>query len=333
MQRGGTIKLSDPRDYQAIFPRAKVDLVFSCERNFEAQVTWVRLRHLHLIRTQENLPRVAHIALAPDLVSIAFPTRRDSPQTFEGVEVQLGDIVCHTQGGDVHQLSRGPSQSGFISLSPEHLAAYGKALTGFELVAPSTAQILRPARSAAVRLLHIHAKACHLAETKPELLAHPEVARALEQDLLHALIHCLTKNDDRGRSTSRQHHAEIIARFEKAFKTNLEQNSQIPELCAIIGASERTLRECCTKFLGMSPSRYLRLQRLNMVRVALRRADASTGTVAEVARRYGFYELGRFAGIYRTVFGEMPSTTLRSSRCDGEPCGVSKHPLRGERRE
>jgi len=33
--------------------------------------------------------------------------------------------------------------------------------------------------------------------------------------------------------------------------------------------------------------------------------------VAEVARRFGFAELGRFAGTYRATFGETPSTTLQ----------------------
>lgn len=314
MQRSGTRKFTSADEYQASIPGAKVDLVFARKTNFEARLTWVRLRHLHLLRTQENSPRVASIALAPDRVTIAFPTGHEPLQIFEGIELQPGDIVCPARGEHVHQLTRGPSESGFISLSPEHLAACGKALTGFELVTPSITQILRPGRRDAVHLLRLHAKACRLAETKPKLLAHPEVARALEQDLLHALVNCLTKNDDRGCSASRQHHVKVIARFENALATNFEQNLQIPELCSIIGVSERTLRLCCTKFLGMSPSRYLRLRRLNMVREALRRADASTGTVAELARRYGFYELGRFAGIYQTVFGEMPSTTLRSAR-------------------
>jgi AraC-like DNA-binding protein len=64
----------------------------------------------------------------------------------------------------------------------------------------------------------------------------------------------------------------------------------------------------------MNPTTYGRLRRLNLVRATLRRADPATVTVAEVARRYGFSELGRFATTYRSVFGEVPSTTLRTGR-------------------
>jgi transcriptional regulator GlxA family with amidase domain len=51
---------------------------------------------------------------------------------------------------------------------------------------------------------------------------------------------------------------------------------------------------------------------LNLVRSALWRADPETASVAEIARNHHFLELGRFAVAYRAVFGEMPSSTLRS---------------------
>jgi transcriptional regulator GlxA family with amidase domain len=73
---------------------------------------------------------------------------------------------------------------------------------------------------------------------------------------------------------------------------------------------------CCAEFLGVSPTRYLLLRRLNKARSALRRADPSTATVAEVARNYQFLELGRFAVTYRATFGESPSTTLQRSPHD-----------------
>ena len=312
MERSGTAKFTDADDYRENIRGAEVDLVFNSQRNFEARLTWVEFRHLRLMRGQENLPRLAHITAAPDLVFIVFPLRHDPPQVCNGIELQPGNIILH--GESVHQLTRGPSRWGSISLAPEHLAAYGSALAGLDLAAAAAARILRPSRLDATRLRSLHAKACHLAETKPKMLAHPEVSRAIEQDLIHALVNCLTSNEARAYSGPERHHIKIMDRYEQVLATHSEWQLKIPELCAAIGVSQRTLRTCCERFLGMSPAQYIRLQRLTKVRAALRRANSSTATVADLARSYGFWELGRFAGLYQIVFGEAPSATLRSAR-------------------
>ena len=75
--------------------------------------------------------------------------------------------------------------------------------------------------------------------------------------------------------------------------------------------SVRTLRSCCAEFLGMSPTQYVLLRRLKEVRRALREADPDMVNVADVAHRFGFAQLGRFAGRYRATFGETPSATLQ----------------------
>jgi AraC-like DNA-binding protein len=49
---------------------------------------------------------------------------------------------------------------------------------------------------------------------------------------------------------------------------------------------------------------------MHLARRALRRADAETTTVTEIATNCGFWELGRFAVAYRSLFGESPSTAL-----------------------
>ena len=85
----------------------------------------------------------------------------------------------------------------------------------------------------------------------------------------------------------------------------------MPELCALVAVSDRTLRLCCAEFLDMSPTQYLLLRRLKEVRRELRDANPKRVSVAEVARRFGFAEPGRFAASYRATFGEAPSATLQ----------------------
>src|SRR5262249_23769523 len=81
----------------------------------------------------------------------------------------------------------------------------------------------------------------------------------------------------------------------------------------------------CQEHLGMSPTRYLWLRRMHLARRALRMGGPTTTTVTEIATSYAFWELGRFAVVYRSLFGGTPSATVR--RPPGDP-GRKKFPVR-----
>ena len=102
-----------------------------------------------------------------------------------------------------------------------------------------------------------------------------------------------------------------MVRLEEVLAEHLSRPLRMPELCALVAVSDRTLRSCCTEFLGMSPTQYVLLRRLKQVRRELRNANLNMVNVAEVARRFGFAELGRFAETYRAAYGEAPSATLQ----------------------
>jgi AraC-like DNA-binding protein len=308
----GTATFANPDDYQAGIEDARVNLIVTGGGDFDARLTWLNLRRFRVLRASEKLPRIAFVSLSPAQVFVSFPTSEGPPLTYSGLGLRFGDVVFHGRGERKHQRTSGECQWGLISLPPEQLAACGKALTGSEITAPSIGRVLRPSRSAAARLLRLHSRACRLAETRHKLIANPEVARALEQELLYALVNCLTAEDADGHPKTRRHHADIMVRFEDALTAHHGSRLNMPALCSAVGVPERTLRVCCTEFLGMSPTRYLLLRRLNMARSALRRADPTTASVAEIARSHQFSEPGRFAVIYRTIFGEMPSSTLRA---------------------
>jgi AraC-like DNA-binding protein len=310
MPSSGTSTYVDPDDYQAMFREGRINLVLARAAGFKARQTWVEFGHLHLLRSEENLPRIAYVSLAPERMFVGFPKDSGSLPIWGGVKLRSGDIVMHGRGERMHYRTSAASRWGYISLAPEHLAAYGRAIAGFDLAAPTVGRILRPTGRAKAELLSLHAQACHLAETKPKMIAHPEVARSLEQQLAHALVDCLIADEVYDPTPTKRHYRNIIARFEKVLVGRLDRPLRVPDVCATIEVSERTFRTCCAEFLGLSPGLYIRLRRLNVARRLLRHADPDTTSVAEVARRSGFSELGRFAAIYRTAFGELPSITL-----------------------
>jgi transcriptional regulator GlxA family with amidase domain len=88
----------------------------------------------------------------------------------------------------------------------------------------------------------------------------------------------------------------------------------VTELARAAEVSVRALQNGFHRHVGVSPMAYLRQLRLARVHDELRRADPSRVTVADVAHRWGFTHLGRFAGAYRAKYGAAPSVTMRSTR-------------------
>jgi AraC-like DNA-binding protein len=159
-----------------------------------------------------------------------------------------------------------------------------------------------------------HNIAAHLARTAPDILVHPEVARALEQGLVNAMVSCISGGEAAETGSVRHRHAVIMRRLEEVLEANPDRTLYVAELCGAAGASGRTLRACCQEHLGMSPTRYLWLRRMHLARRALRMADPAAASVTEIATSYGFWELGRFSVAYRSLFGESPSASLRRHR-------------------
>jgi AraC-like DNA-binding protein len=312
MPGSGTRTFIDADDYQAGLRQSRIELIVACTGAYKARLTWAELEHLYLLRGQEGQPSIAFVSLPPPLVFVAFRTDPGPPSFWSGMELQSGDILFHSRGERLHQRTTGPCFWNLIALTPDDLESYGRTFFEKKLGPPDAGMVLRPSSRDSASLRRLHATACRLAETKPQMLAHRETARSLEQDLILALVTCLTSATTHDLGAARRSRARIMVRFEEGLSTRLRQSLRLPQLCELIGVTARTLRECCAEFLGVSPSRYVLLRRLKEVRIALRDADPATASVAEIVYDHGFTERAeQFAAAYLTVFSEAPSATLR----------------------
>ncbi|MFZ5511908.1 MAG: AraC family transcriptional regulator [Pseudomonadota bacterium] len=103
----------------------------------------------------------------------------------------------------------------------------------------------------------------------------------------------------------------FVRRAEEYMLHNADKPVTMQDLAAHAGTSTRSLFAGFRAYRGTSPMAYLRDIRLQRVREDLLRAAQSRESVTEIALRWGFSQLGRFAARYKEKFGETPSQTLR----------------------
>jgi hypothetical protein len=159
---------------------------------FEAKLTQIELNRLRMQRFSDNLPRVAHSAAVTGRAIINFRIRPGPSMLANGVELEPTSIMRHSDGLDAFQRSSGCAFWGSMSLPVEEMASAGATLSGCDLGPPKEPLIVTPTPRVMEKLQRLHAAAGRLAEDAPEVIAHPEAARGLEQALIEALVGCLS---------------------------------------------------------------------------------------------------------------------------------------------
>jgi AraC-like DNA-binding protein len=305
----------DPGEYQASILGADVEVILTGPGQFKSRLTRIEMHQLGLNRGWVSLPRIAHSVHKKGRCSVSFLADADhAPTLVNGEEQQSEQIIFFAPGAEVYQRSTTAFRWGTISLTAEDLAAAWHAVVDYQLTAPAVTRLIRPPPHLISRLRHLHSAIGQLAATAPDILAHPEVCRAMEQTLLHVMVQCLAEGlavETNPRPRYQRH--PVMRRFEHFLEENPDHPIYVPEVCAAIGVSGRTLRARCEEHLGMGPHRYLWLRRMNFARKALAMADPTAASVTTIALDHGFGELGRFSVQYRELFGESPSATLRNA--------------------
>jgi AraC-like DNA-binding protein len=305
---------TDPDEYAGSIRQGTVELTITERGNFTAKLTRINLHRLWMQRFSESLPRISHVAGWGGRAVFVFRAQFGPRLLRSGIELAPNSILRHSEGESYYHRSCGVASYASMSLPVADMASAGAAIAGIDLTPPPMASLVTASPSAMAKLQRLHAAVGDLAEKNPELIAHPEVARGLEQALIEALVRCLDNGAvDEDRAALRRH-TLILRRFHQLVEKNADQPIYITELCKAIGVSDRTLRVCCEEQLGINPKRYLTLRRMHLARRALRDGAPAATTVTEIATQFGFWQFGRFAGEYKSLFGETPSATLSRRR-------------------
>jgi AraC-like DNA-binding protein len=277
---------------------------------FRARMIRLGLSRFWLTSTEERSSRVAFVSVPPGLMRLSLPTLNGS-LTIGGRKAEMGELIVYGAGSTYVERVEGPCEWNDIVLSVENLSTYLRTLHRTQISPPIAARVWRGSPHELQSLMDIHAAAINLTLTRAGRAPTSEAARGLEHELMTAIVACLPTDPILDNAATLESHAVILARFRELIESNSDSPQRMTNICRALGISDRTLRKCCQEQLGMSPSRYLHLYRMNQARRALRRTDPTQKTVLRIARDNGFREAGRFAISYQALFGERPSVTLR----------------------
>lgn len=305
----------DADEYQSSIRGGDNLLTFLAGGVFRAELTTIQVGKLTLQRGRENLPRLATTSMPPNIVGIlgwlgdgAFPVVR-------GVQIRQGEWMSLGLGMQSHHRTAGPVNYVALTINSGDLAQAAIDQTGIP-VSVTGGKVLRVPEYLGAWLMSVIDAASRAVETTAGIFASPLAADALEHALLRPMIMCLMHGETVAQDIPGGRGAAVAKRFEEVVEAHLEGPLMIPDLCRTIGVSQRTLSNICQEQLGVSPLRFMTLRRLHMTRRMLLRADPRSTTVTQIAMDNGFWEMGRFAATYKSLFEESPSATLRRPPAD-----------------
>lgn len=145
--------------------------------------------------------------------------------------------------------------------------------------------------------------------------------RALVQNLIPLLIDAIPHASKRLNLSWRSpRRFEWVKQAEAYMRAHLEASISLMSLGQALYTSERPLTYGFREVYGSSPMAYLKTLRLYAVRTQLQQAEPTATAIAEIAKRFGFQSLGHFSRDYKTMFGELPSETLKHPlKSDADP--------------
>jgi len=151
-----------------------------------------------------------------------------------------------------------------------------------------------------------------LVERQPHFLKLPHLKKLVLEDFIPLLIDAIPLSIESALkplpSSSR---VQTVKQVEDYMMAHLDRPLTLKDLGKALNVSSRPIFYGFQEMFGVSPMAYLKVQRLHGVRRALKVSDPETRSVMEIAQQFGFWSAGHFARDYKTMFGDLPSETLK----------------------
>jgi AraC-like DNA-binding protein len=276
---------------------------------FSARWTVVQLPSIVVQFGRAQNPLIHHLRTPADRWVFVVPMAAPYGGRSNGSPIGEADIVVCPPSTERCGFDPGGTDVALVSMDGPTVAPIAEIVATW----PAIGDVVHIGRDQAAALRQLLQRTRHEFDVRPARgsSVHHDIAdgfrRALVATLRDAVKAAAKPEGVRSR-------LGVVRQAEEFIRHNGGEKISISHLSSIVGVSERSLRNAFHDVYATGPKRYLMLCQLHRVRRALRAPVDPGRTVTDVATLHGFFELGRFAGDYKALFGEGPSQTLSRAR-------------------
>ena len=275
---------------------------------FRSRLDLVHTAAMQIHRVQLSPAILVRGLSVPGSIVFGVQTGGTNRAKWRGRTIASDDVVTFDGRAEIDFQTTGASEITVVSVDRQLFEQHAIAICGKSLPRASAGDRLKiSSPPGAESLIRTWAELIDSSLTLGAQLADDHLARHFEDKILEVLLSNVSEVDHKPGITERRC---IAHRARQYMVLNMDEPMTITEICTAIGAAERTLQLGFRECFGLNPKKFLKLLRLNAAHRSLQHPEPGT-TVTAVALRWGFFHLARFAGEYRQLFDETPSTTLR----------------------
>lgn len=142
------------------------------------------------------------------------------------------------------------------------------------------------------------------------LLINHSLKQKLEEEVAKTLMIAIAEATEIKLKKPQINRSSFLKKAEDFYFSHLKSDITTQDICQELKISQRTLEYIFKDYYQMSPQKYFKHLRLNVLHQELQQKDQQ-GNLSEIAEQFGFYHRGQLARDYRKLFGEFPSETFR----------------------
>ncbi|HJV25895.1 MAG TPA: helix-turn-helix domain-containing protein [Aromatoleum sp.] len=245
------------------------------------------------------------------VVSFGAPIANGGAGLYYGVPLDDGAVTYLPGGGEFEIFCRGTMDMVSATISEQLLQGFASADSPQLSEKLFRQPLIRQRPQEAARFRRALTEIVQAVERHPDLLSIEASRKAMRDCVLAIAVETL---DPGTRKLAWSLHPSAKAWIVRSVREYALDHPQDPlniaDLCQLFRVSRRSLQYAFEDLTGMGAVQFLRNVRLNAVRREIRRlAKNSSESIANIAARWGFWHLPRFAEYYRALFGELPSET------------------------